>query len=294
MESVRHCRLSRRHRLSRRALWLVCGGGRDRSRPCHCGLSRAPEGHGRARDAAHGVHEPGSAHRIDGHLHLRQPIDPRRAGDRAFRGRAGGQRKSSFHRARCCPVRATAACSRPAGGRSPGRNSTYRAAELRLSRRQLDQLDRSSLCLHVRLSLGRRRMGRTSLITIARSISRATPLRAHLGRCASPGTDTTSKSFRFGDLDYRAGAVHRRSLHRSPPLNAEQEAAVAPPWTHAALACRRAHGGGREPRVGSLLAAGGATPRHSLARPRPLGRDEQATRRSRRQLRARRLSARTS
>ena len=55
LEPVRHRGLSRRHRLGRRARFLVYGGHRDRARPCRGGLSRPSQGHAGDRRASRRV-----------------------------------------------------------------------------------------------------------------------------------------------------------------------------------------------------------------------------------------------
>ena len=65
-----------------------------------------------------------------------------------------------------------------------------------------------------------------------RSIDLAsTTLRAHLAAVRILGTDTTSKTIRFGDLDYVRALFIVEVFTDLSPVNAEQDAAVAPPWT---------------------------------------------------------------
>ena len=45
------------------------------------------------------------------------------------------------------------------------------------------------------------------------------------------GTDTTSKSFRFGDFEYVRELLVVEVYTSAAPLDAEQDAIVAPPWS---------------------------------------------------------------
>jgi hypothetical protein len=56
-------------------------------------------------------------------------------------------------------------------------------------------------------------------------------LRAHLAAVRILGIDTTSKTIRFGDLDYARALFIVEVFTDLTPANAEQDAAVAPPWT---------------------------------------------------------------
>ena len=56
-------------------------------------------------------------------------------------------------------------------------------------------------------------------------------LRAHLAGVKVIATDTTSKTIRFGDFDYVRELLVVDVYTRGPPINPEQDAAFAPPWS---------------------------------------------------------------
>ena len=56
-------------------------------------------------------------------------------------------------------------------------------------------------------------------------------MRAHLLGVRVIGTDTASKSFRFGDLEYVRELLVVEVYTSLPPLDAEQDAVIAPPWS---------------------------------------------------------------
>ena len=58
------------------------------------------------------------------------------------------------------------------------------------------------------------------------------------------GTDTASKSFRFGDFEYVRELFVVEVYTSVAPLDPEQDAIIAPPWSTAALAFAGADGGG--------------------------------------------------
>jgi hypothetical protein len=57
------------------------------------------------------------------------------------------------------------------------------------------------------------------------------PIRAHLSGLRIVGTDTASKSFRFGDLNVVRELLVVEVYTSIPPGDPEQDAAVAPPWS---------------------------------------------------------------
>jgi len=56
-------------------------------------------------------------------------------------------------------------------------------------------------------------------------------MRAHLLGVRVVGTDTTSKSFRFGDFEYVRELLVIDVYTSVPPVEAEQDAVIAPPWS---------------------------------------------------------------
>src|SRR5262250_1281266 len=56
-------------------------------------------------------------------------------------------------------------------------------------------------------------------------------MRAHLLGVRVVGTDTTSKSFRFGDFEYIRELLVIDVYTSVPPVEAEQDAVIAPPWS---------------------------------------------------------------
>src|SRR5262249_6850636 len=56
-------------------------------------------------------------------------------------------------------------------------------------------------------------------------------LRAHLRGVRVAATDTTSKSFRFGDFDYVRELLVIDVYPSVPPVDPEQDAVIAPPWS---------------------------------------------------------------
>lgn len=64
------------------------------------------------------------------------------------------------------------------------------------------------------------------LIAAASAVMRARLLGVHV-----VGTDTTSKSFRFGDFEYVRELLVIDVYTSAPPIEAEQDAAIAPPWS---------------------------------------------------------------
>ncbi len=56
-------------------------------------------------------------------------------------------------------------------------------------------------------------------------------LRAHLAGVKVIATDTTSKTIRFGDFDYVRELLVVDIYITSPPIDPEQDAAIAPPWS---------------------------------------------------------------
>src|SRR5262249_36940723 len=56
-------------------------------------------------------------------------------------------------------------------------------------------------------------------------------LRAHLVGVRIVGTDTTSKSFRFGDFEYVPELLLVDVYTSAPPIDPEQDAVIAPPWS---------------------------------------------------------------
>ncbi len=64
------------------------------------------------------------------------------------------------------------------------------------------------------------------------SVAAATAaLRAHLAGVKVIATDTTSKTIRFGDFDYVRELIVVDVYITSPPIDPEQDAAIAPPWS---------------------------------------------------------------
>ena len=58
-----------------------------------------------------------------------------------------------------------------------------------------------------------------------------TVMRAHLLGIRVVGTDTTSKSFRFGDFEYVRELLVIDVYTSAPPIDPEQDAVIAPPWS---------------------------------------------------------------
>jgi hypothetical protein len=58
-----------------------------------------------------------------------------------------------------------------------------------------------------------------------------TVMRAHLLGVRVVGTDTTSKSFRFGDFEYVRELLVIDVYSSAPPIDPEQDAVIAPPWS---------------------------------------------------------------
>jgi hypothetical protein len=56
-------------------------------------------------------------------------------------------------------------------------------------------------------------------------------MRAHLLGVRVVGTDTTSKSFRFGDFEYVRELLVIEVYTSAPPVDPEQDAVIAPPWS---------------------------------------------------------------
>src|SRR5262249_818839 len=56
-------------------------------------------------------------------------------------------------------------------------------------------------------------------------------MRAHLLGIRIVGTDTTSKSFRFGDFEYVRELLVIDVFTSAPPIDPEQDAVIAPPWS---------------------------------------------------------------
>src|SRR5260370_22809498 len=56
-------------------------------------------------------------------------------------------------------------------------------------------------------------------------------MRAHLLGVRVVGTDTTSKSFRFGDFEYVRELLVIDVYTSVPPVEPEQDAVIAPPWS---------------------------------------------------------------
>ena len=99
-------------------------------------------------------------------------------------------------------------------------------------------------------------------------------MRAQLVGLRVIGTDTTSKSTRFGDFNYTRELlvvdVYTSVTADRPRTGCGRRAAVE----HAALACAGTHGGSRWARLGRDFARRGRAPRRRMARSRALRRHE--------------------
>jgi len=58
-----------------------------------------------------------------------------------------------------------------------------------------------------------------------------TVMRSHLAGLRILGTDTTSKSIRFGDFEYVRELLIAEVFTTAPPIDPEQDAVIAPPWS---------------------------------------------------------------
>src|SRR4029077_15457615 len=77
-----------------------------------------------------------------------------------------------------------------------------------------------------------RRSMRRARAPLAPSVEGApAALRAHLAGVKVIATDTTSKTIRFGDFDYVRELIVVDVYITSPPIDPEQDAAIAPPWS---------------------------------------------------------------
>ncbi len=95
-------------------------------------------------------------------------------------------------------------------------------------------------------------------------------MREHLLGVRVVGTDASSKSFRLGDFELVRELFVVEIYISSPPIDPEQDAAVAPPWStlpwHLLVLMEEAVARG----MGGVLAERGAAPRRALARSRAL------------------------
>ena len=156
---------------------LVRGGDGDPHRTRRGGLSRASQGDAGVRAAPRRAALAGSADRADGGLYLREPVHHGRADRRAPRAAAAVGVAAEI------AVPADAVLPEPGGGcsrsapASARQKLTYRVMGSAFHDGTQHDRRRSPLCLHVRLSLGRARRGRTSasdpLVAAATAVLRA-------------------------------------------------------------------------------------------------------------------------
>ena len=176
----------------------------------------------------------GPADRADGGLHLRQPLHSRRADRGAPRAGAARRRlqpRSPSRRMRCCRSREAADCSAVGAGKIARQKLTYRV----LGSAFHDGTRTSAADLLYSYMFAYRWGARSDgddarsdpLVAAATAVMRAQLLGVRVvGDRHAPRNPSASAI-----SNSSASCSSSRSTRRSPPIDPEQDAAVAPPWS---------------------------------------------------------------